>query len=205
MQSQCNMDYYQYFKDSKGNRDTVFQDVLERFNKKSIAILEVGCARNLSKGSRQGDGWSSFHFLEYVSEHGHILDICDIDQEALVNCQLLLKTFPRKYAIESHELGFHRCTGVSAMFIDYDLFYLDGGDDPNEMVEEYEEILKLKEKLKHPDNNYNPLVLCDDFHAKGSLLRKKYPEFLLYKWENNDHEMALFGAESGVKLLQPIQ
>lgn len=197
------MNYYEHFKNSKGNRDTVFQDVLNRLGGKSAAILEVGCSRNLSPGSRQGDGWSSFHFLEHVDKHGHLLHICDIEAEALYNCRKLIDTYPKTV-----DVSLHKHTGYIMINsgLDYDLYYLDGGDDPAEMVDEYEAILKLTNPIKtNAENKYNPLVLCDDFHAKGSLLRQKYPNFLLYKWENNEHEMALYGAETGIKLLKPIQ
>ncbi len=198
------MNYYEYFKSTKGNRDTVFQDVLARLNGKSASILEVGCSRDLSNYARQGDGWSSFHFLEYVAKHGHALHICDIDQKAIDNCWELLNTFPD---VEKQDVCLYKESGVTLInsWLDYHLYYLDGSNNPQEMVDEYEGILKLQAEINSYSKTYFPLVLCDDFQIKGTLIREKYTNFLLYKWENSDHEMALYGAETGVKILKKIQ
>ena len=48
------MNYYEYWKNSKGNRDVVFEDVFNNL-KKSITILEIGVSRNLDKAVRGSD------------------------------------------------------------------------------------------------------------------------------------------------------
>ena len=62
------MNYYEQFKTQQSNRDPYFNYTLSLFNRKPINILELGCARDFN--SRLGDGWSSFHFLEYISKYG---------------------------------------------------------------------------------------------------------------------------------------
>lgn len=171
--------YFQFFKESVGNRDTVFNYVLEIFGKKPISILEIGCTRNLDHGARMGDGWSSLHFYDYISTNGGQLDIVDLDQSAISICNLLLSSHPNYPNNVTLTVDY----GRNLITKKYDLIYLDGGDDPNEMVEEYELIQKVSP---------NAVILCDDFHAKGSLLRLKYPNYELIKWHGNSHEMAIY-------------
>lgn len=188
------MNYYQFFKNSVGNRDTIFNYVLEKFYNRPISILEIGCSRNLDAGSRMGDGWSSLHFYDYISANGGKLDIVDLDPGAIENCKLLLGSHPDY----PKNVKFHVDYGINLINKEYDLIYLDGGDNPNEMIEEYELIQKVSP---------NSIILCDDFHSKGSLLRQKYSNFELIKWNGNDHEMALYDSKKEYKVtfFSPIQ
>lgn len=175
---------------TKGNRDTAINFVLNLFKNKSIGILEVGTTRNLDPYSRQADGWATAHFLNYINSYGGGLIITDISEESLANCQtlisefdvafegklkdkvLVLKNTGEKVLSEAKEKG-----GIEEIC---ELVYLDGGDDPQEMVREFELISR------------RVVVFCDDFHKKGEALRLKYPEFCLFKWPGSDHEMALY-------------
>lgn len=154
------MSYYAHFKQSKGNRDTVFASVLARLQG-AVRILEIGVARDLSFAARQSDGWSSMHFAECVALRGGHLDSVDTSESALANCTELVKSFmPFSHAL-------HRMTGQSFLkgadsF--YDLILIDGSDEPNEMLDCFE-LAKGKGRL----------VLCDDFHAKGALLKVRFP------------------------------
>jgi hypothetical protein len=171
------MNYYSYFLNSKGNRDTIYNFTLNKFNKRPIKILEIGAARSLNFESRKGDGWSTLHFVKYISRHGGSLDICDISAESLSNTKILLADSPQINV----SLNLIRGDDFLIKKNDYDLILLDGSDDPNEMLKEYNLI-----------NTKISKVLCDDFHTKGNILRENFNNFTLFKWNNNSHEMALF-------------
>lgn len=175
------MSHYDIFKTIRGNRDTVFQSLLDRLEGKPARILEIGVARDLSPGARQGDGWSSMHFGEYVSLHGGHLDLVDVSQDSLTNCAALMKSIPREFSYETHLADGRAFLKEAGQ---YDIILIDGSDDPVEMVECFE--------LATPKTK---LILCDDFHAKGHLLRRLRPQFRLFVWDNNAHEMALYDAD----------
>lgn len=185
------MNYYQYFLNSKGNRDSVFDYVLNCFNEKPINILEIGATRDLNLDSRQGDGWSTLHFVKYLNSFGGHLDICDISILSLENSELILKDSPAVSKKLFLSTGLDRLKENNQ----YDLIFLDGGDNPNEMIDEYNLI-----------NVQNTKILCDDFHSKGNKLRELNSNFILFKWENNAHEMAFYNNnETNTILLSPIQ
>ena len=181
------MDYYKIFKETKGNRDPIFQEVLNNFIKKPISILEIGSLRDLQNG-RAGDGWSTFHFAEYVKNYGGEITVCDIDKGALDSCKMAIDPF-------YNQINFHHGDGLTYLksFSNkrYDLIHLDGSDNPNDMLAEYE-------------NAKASLILCDDFSTKGILLRQKYPRFRLYRWPGYGHEVALYGLDDKIVELQSI-
>ena len=189
------MDYYEYWKNSKGNRDVVFEDVFNNL-KKSITILEIGVSRNLDKAVRGSDGWSSLFFANHIKQYGGKLISVDLEPTAIENCKVLCEELDKDIL---HE--YITDTGVNALTSlnneDIDFIYLDGGDDPQEMVDEYELILNRK---------YIPLVLCDDFHTKSVLMREKYPTHTLYKWLGNPHELGFYnGKEPQIKFMKIIE
>jgi predicted O-methyltransferase YrrM len=168
--------YCEYFKTVKGNRDSYFELVLNYFQGKPIKILEIGSARNLDFGGRQGDGWSSIHFYNYIKANGGSLKIVDIDHRAIENCKQLLENY-------SADVSFEVADGIDFINDSYDLIYLDGGDDPVDMVKQYQKI------------SSKTIVLCDDFSTKGSVLRTAFPKFRLLKWVGNPHEMAIYNMQ----------
>lgn len=172
------MSHYDIFKTIRGNRDTVFQSLLDRLEGKPARILEIGVARNLSPGARQGDGWSSMHFGCYVSNHGGHLDLVDVSNGSLSNCSILMDSIPMPFSHRTHLVDGRAFLKEAGQ---YDVILIDGSDDPGEMVECFE-LAKTRGRF----------ILCDDFQAKGSLLRRIHPDFHLFTWANNPHEMALY-------------
>jgi predicted O-methyltransferase YrrM len=168
---------YDYWKNSintQPSRDPIFLDVLSKFNNQEINVLEIGCARDLSNPARFGDGWSSLFWAEYILEHGGSLTCCDINSEALKNAASLLESI-------NINKTFIQIDGIELLKDNnYDLIYLDGSDDPQQMLDQI--------KLCNLNNSY---VFCDDFHTKGILITEKYSNYILYKLKNN-HQMALF-------------
>jgi len=71
----------------------------------------------------------------------------------------------------------------------YDIIYLDGSDCPYQMMEQI--------KLCNLNKN---IVLCDDFHTKGSIVKEYYHNSTLYRFPNG-HEMAVFGKNIAKKLI----
>lgn len=168
--------YLEHFLNSKGNRDLIFQDVLNSFSGKPISILEIGAARNLDSYSRMADGWSSLHYYNYIKQNGGSLTICDISDSSISNCKKLFENLTNDL-----DINFVLADGNNLIDSKYDLIYLDGGDDPRDMVTQLSKI------------NFNSQkVLCDDFHSKGSIARSIFPNFTLYKWQGHDHEMAFY-------------
>jgi predicted O-methyltransferase YrrM len=170
--------YYKYFTETlntQPSRDPIFLNILSKFDKKSISILEIGCSRSLSDQSRFGDGWSSLFWAKYIMENGGLLKSCDIDIESINNVKILLENVPINFSTIVQN-------GSDLLKEDnnYDLIYLDGSDDPQQMLDQI--------KLCNLNNSY---VFCDDFHTKGILVTEKYSNYILYKLKNN-HQMALF-------------
>ena len=184
------MTLYDTFKTIRGNRDSVFIDLLGRLEDKPARILEIGVARDLSSGARQGDGWSSMHFGEYVSLHGGHLDLVDVSRDSLTNCTALMRSIPTPFLFTTHLADGRAFLREEAQ---YDIILIDGSDDPGEMVECFE-LAKTRARF----------ILCDDFHVKGSTLRTIHTQFTLFTWEGNSHEMALYDTTNPVSLITPL-
>jgi predicted O-methyltransferase YrrM len=168
--------YLNHFLNSKGNIDLIFQDALNSFSGKSIRILEIGATRNLDNYSRMADGWSSLHYYSYIKKNGGSLTICDISESSLSNCKKLFENLTSDVDVK-----FLLADGTALIDDSYDLIYLDGGDDPKDMVTQLSKINLNSQK-----------VLCDDFHTKGSIARNIFSNCTLYKWEGHSHEMAFY-------------
>ncbi len=179
------MNYYKQFKEGKGNRDSIFRDILAKFNNQPINVLEIGAMRD--PNGRSGDGFSSFFFAEYIKTYGGKLIVCDIDPNAIACCATLIGDY---YNL----IEYYVCSGIDCLKANqqhFDLILLDGSDNPNEMLEEYE-LCRAK------------YIICDDFSTKGLLLRQKYPDFRLYKWNGYGHEVAIYGEHKETVYLDSI-
>lgn len=179
--------YYKEWQDTlckSLSRDPIFIDVLNNFKNKPIHVLEIGCARSLS--GRYGDGWSSLFWADHILKNGGFLDVCDIDQNCIDNAKILLENFDKEIKV-----NFITDDGINVLQdVDkYNIIYLDGSDDPHQMVDQL--------KLCNLEKNY---VFCDDFHTKGSLASTIYPNHTLYKLSNG-HQMALFGKDIIAKII----
>lgn len=166
--------FYNHFKNSVNDRDKVFINLLEKFNKKPINILEIGAARSLDSTAKGGDGWSSFFWAEYISTYGGSLTIVDINNDNLNNCKTLLSNY------QNSNIKFICGDGLDYIDNTYDIIYLDGSDDPYEMLKQFNKIDRKK-----------TLILCDDFHGKGLVLRNVHKDFESIM-VNHIHEMAIY-------------
>lgn len=174
--------YYKAFKEIKGNRDIVFETVLDYFNKRPIEILEIGCARNLDISSRQSDGWSTCFWANYICENGGYLISFDINKESTENCKQLISTWLEKPSFDhSYDIEILNEECIFDSSSEYDLVFLDGGDDPNETLKQWE-VCKFDLSVE--------AILIDDFHTKGRLIQDK-PD-TLWHFENG-HQLACFG------------
>lgn len=181
--------YYSYFCSSIGNRDAVFDDALGFFKNKPINILEIGSARNLNPYNRMSDGWSSFHFYRYIRQNGGSLTTCDIDEGAVITYNQMFE------GLSAHNREIICVDGLSKIGPQYDLIYLDGGDNPADMLNQLN-LIDLKTQV----------VLCDDFSIKGTQCKIEHPNYVLYHWEESSHEMALYKhGRSGKILLKQNQ
>jgi hypothetical protein len=175
--------YYEAFKNIRGNRDIVFETVLDYFDKRPINILEIGCARNLDIGSRQSDGWSTCFWADYLYNNGGNLFVFDIDENSTKNCETITNHWLKHidYDIDSFYVDIsNRSVNKFDFRSGINLAFLDGGDDPKETLAQLQECKKNKIEL----------ILIDDFHTKGRLITDK-PD-TRWIW-GNGHQMAAFG------------
>ena len=179
------MNYYEQFKTQESNRDAYFNYTLSLFNRKPINILELGCARDFN--SRLGDGWSSFHFLEYISKYGGSFTTIDLVKENVENCITMLSTHPKFNELKP-KLNF--LVGDALKVLEEKeyhnentyLIYLDVSDDPVLTIQCFEKM-----------NLDNSVVFVDDFSSKGTILSVKYPNHLEMTWPAPIvHKMALY-------------
>lgn len=166
--------FYNHFKNSVNDRDKVFNNILDSLNKKPVNILEIGAARSLDTSAKGGDGWSSLFWAEYIACYGGSLTIVDINDDNLNNCKTLLSHYT------NIDIKFICGDGLNYINDSYDIIYLDGSDDPQEMVNQFNKIDRTKS-----------IILCDDFHGKGVTLRKIHKDFQSIM-VNHIHEMAIY-------------
>lgn len=167
--------YYNNYKNTKNDRDFVFEEVLEYFKSKPIKILEIGCARSLGATAKAGDGHSTLFFADYIFKKGGELTVVDIDEGCLNNCKVITSDFSD---LINYQLG----DGFDFISDDFDLIYLDGGDDNNEMVKQFEKC-----------NRKKSIILCDDFNQGGKcdILKEKHKDYQLFQ-VNQTHQMAVY-------------
>lgn len=177
------MNKYIFFKQTVGNRDSVFNYLKENcFKGKPIKILEIGCLRDANEGSRRGDGWSDFHWVDYQDKYGGDLTICDINRDNLNVSKVLISDFPRINGLSVnflHDDGFK----VIKSNPNYDFYYLDGGDNPYESLDQFEAI------------PHGKIILIDDAHTKGMIITNKYKNYICFGWKGHDHKMVLYSSD----------
>lgn len=168
--------YLNYLNTTVGNRDVIYQYFLNFLGKKSAVILEVGCARSLDLRTRHSDGWSSFFFAKYVNEFGGQHIVVDTSLDALSQCNVLLSGL-------SNKTIFLQMTGEEALQkFSPNAVFLDGGDDPEEMIKE---VALIKSNVP---------ILCDDFQTKGIKIRQEQKNFLLFNFYPYHPEMAMYNS-----------
>lgn len=136
-------------------RDSVFYTILNSFEKEPIKIFQIGAIETFNINWRVGSGWSDMIFGQYIKKYGGKLTIVDINLDNLSHSYMAAK-----------QLGYDMevCYGDAINYIDkedYNIYYLDGGNDPQETLDQFN---KVKSK--------NAVILVDDFTIKGTLLDK---------------------------------
>ena len=134
-------------------RDYIFYDVLAKFNDKPVSVFQIGGIETFDVNWRIGSGWSDIIFGQYISKHGGKLTIADINLNALANSL---------YA--AHKLGYEiqdvYGDAINHIAPGYDIYYLDGSDDPQETFDQFKKI-----------ENEKCVIISDDFKIKGTLLK----------------------------------
>lgn len=142
----------------KPSRDEVFYEVLKMFDNQSINIFQVGAIESFDSSFRFGSGWSDIFFANYIKKHGGALTICDPDLDHLANS--IASASLLDYNINTI---FGRAEDIMTSEDVYDLYYLDGSNDPEECDEQMD-IIK----------DSSCVVLCDDFYTKAATIKDKF-------------------------------
>tara|TARA_Y100000310_G_scaffold329314_1_gene398918 strand:+ start:1155 stop:1751 length:597 start_codon:yes stop_codon:yes gene_type:complete len=142
----------------KPSRDEVFYEVLKMFDNQPINIFQVGAIESFDSSFRFGSGWSDIFFANYIKKHGGELTICDPDLDHLANS--IASASLLDYNINSI---FGRAEDFMTSEDVYDLYYLDGSNDPEECDEQMD-IIK----------DSSCVVLCDDFYTKAAIIKDKF-------------------------------
>ena len=148
-------------------RDYIFDWALSQFNKKPVKIFQVGAIETFKTAWRMGSGWSDIIFGQYIKEYGGKITIADINLDHL--CLSVAASHCFKYDIDV-------IYGDAINFIHkeiYDIYYLDGSNDPQETLDQFNKI---------KDNKC--IVLIDDFSIKGTLLNNTDYEFSVHSVAN---------------------
>jgi len=138
-------------------RDPVFYEVLGLFGDKPVKIFQVGAVETFNPSHLVGSGWSDRHFGPHVKRHGGMYSVLDIDLDHLANSLLLSRML-------NYDVHVVLGDGKVQVQPGYDLYYLDGSNDPDEMLAEVESI-----------RNHPCVILCDDWHIKGTLVKSLLP------------------------------
>ena len=140
-------------------RDPIIKYVLQLFDKKPVKIFQVGAIESLQTMFRVGSGWSDIIFGAYIKEFGGSLTIADIDLDHLANSHLMGGAMGYKVTLQ---LG----DAIESISNDYDIYYLDGAEDPDQALEQFKKIEQTKS-----------VVLVDDIQSKAVSLT----EYLNFK------------------------
>ena len=175
-----NQFFFETLLKTRNSRDRIFLYVLDKFNNNPINIFELGAPPSLDENSRYGNGWSTMFWLYYIHNNGGTLLVCDLNQSSLDNFQKMYLSYNKVMSVSSIlEDG----TFLLKEKSNYDLIYLDGADDPNAMLQQF--------NLCDYNKNF---ILCDDWGSKGLDLRKTNIPRISFKLSGG-HEMALFGPD----------
>lgn len=137
-------------------RDPVFRHVLSLFGDGPVNICQVGAIETFEQAFLFGSGWADRVFGAHVRKHGGRYQIIDVDLDHLANSLLVADLLGHKVEIRLDR-------GESAVAPGFDLYYLDGSNDPSEMLAEVNNI------RHHPC-----VILCDDWSVKGGAVRSLF-------------------------------
>lgn len=143
-------------------RDFIFEHALSKFDGKPVSIFQVGGIETFDVRWRVGSGWSDILFGEYVKKHGGLVTVVDISLDNIA-----------KSYLASQRLGYNLIEiygdAIDHIGPGYDIYYLDGGNDPQETFDQY---MKIKDE--------SAIVLVDDFNIKGTILKSYLTENGIY-------------------------
>ena len=138
-----------------GVRDSIFNEVLSSFDNDPVSIFQVGAIETFKDDWRYGSGWSDIIFGKYIKKNGGKLVIVDIDMDHLSHS-----------FFAACKMGYK----VNVIFDDakniinqdkYDIYYLDGSNDPVETLEQFNIAMSVNDKA---------VFIVDDYSIKGTLL-----------------------------------
>ena len=137
-------------------RDEIFNWILEEFKDKPLRVYQVGAIETFRFGWRVGSGWSDMIFGPHIRDNGGKLTVVDVSVDNLAKTLLAAKSIG--YDVQM-------ICGDALDFMDYDtepydVYYLDGSNDPRETLKQFNKI---------KDNKC--IVIVDDFSIKGTLLQ----------------------------------
>lgn len=134
-------------------RDFIFEWALSQFKKKPVTIFQVGAIETFRIPWRLGSGWSDTIFGPYIAEYGGKLTIVDINLDNLSHSI---------FASTCLDYEINAVYGDAIDYIDdgrYDIYYLDGGNDPEETLDQFN---RVKDKKS--------IIIVDDYSIKGTKL-----------------------------------
>lgn len=152
-----------------------FEKIKELLGNKKVNIVETGSVRGLEEHSRLGDGWSTYHWLEYAEKTDSNVWTVDINQHSIDMTNKLKETyFPDVKtftAVTSDSIEFLKnfTEPIDVLFLDsFDYC----GDDENIKACHNHSLNEVKaawDKL-----NDHSFILIDDvfndlWHGKGQL------------------------------------
>jgi len=141
-------------------RDPIFNKVLESISPAPIKVFQVGAIETFEGIRwRMGSGWSDMIWGEYIRDHGGELTVVDININHLGHSTLAAC----KLGYEINTIYGDAIEHIDAQ--DYDIYYLDGSNDPDETLDQYN-------KIKHTSS----IVIIDDYNIKGTLVDKIKPQ-----------------------------
>jgi hypothetical protein len=162
------LDIIKKYSEAEEPRDVVFKQVVAHYQRPT-RIFQVGAIETLDKYIYKiGSGWSDFTFGKHIKKHGGHLTVCDISVDHLANSSLVASSIGYDYTINH---------GDAINFIEsgFDIYYLDGSNDPKETEDQLEKIMTFSQRNMH--------ILVDDFRIKGVTINTdKYP-FIIHDIE----------------------
>ncbi len=107
----------------------------KRFGTKPLTILETGCIRGRGEASEIGDGYSTKFFASLVASRGGRLTSIDLNTKT-VPLVLTPTEMERVTLYEAHSIQ-QMAALVNDRHDDYDVVFLDSGDDPTLILHEF--------------------------------------------------------------------
>lgn len=138
--------------DPKTIRDPLFKSLLSSFGGKPVNVFQVGAIESFDDKFRTGSGWSDVMWGEYIKNNGGSLRVVDIDLDHLANSALAATMLNYKVSITYGD-------AIKVIEEGYDIYYLDGSNDPDETLEQFK-------KIMHTES----VVMVDDYRIKGTTL-----------------------------------